>query len=182
METIPPLSYSPTSIHSFSWKSRIYTKISSTRWRDMDPPATMTHFSTLGGVSCQTAYPRNTCGRGHSQRGVLAPTALARWLVGGSRDAILTIVNCEEAYGVHRQNTIGWIREANSGIVFLVYFIDTLELDSEEVQKEVLDTLASIRVPRLHPGAYAWNIQSLILHKSVPRQGMITSSLSPQRV
>ena len=106
-----------------------------------------------------------------------------KWQIGGyNRDAIISVVDCEEAYGVHRQNTIGWVREANSGIIFLVYFIDTLGLDSETVQQELLETLTSIRVPRLHPKKYAWNIQSMILSKSMPRRDMLTAFRSHQRV
>jgi hypothetical protein len=57
---------------------------------------------------------------------------------------ILAWVSCEEQ-GQRRQNTIGWIKESSSGIIFLVYFADTLALNSDEVRNELMDTLSSIR-------------------------------------
>ena len=111
----------------------------------------------------------------------------------GNRDAVVTTVTCQEAYGVRRQNTIGWVRESNSGVIFLVYYIDTLGLDSATVETEIIETLASIRVPRLHPKTYAWNIQNLIVNKSTgvrrqqgmltgPQQGMLTGPTRTQPV
>ena len=69
--------------------------------------------------------------------------------------AIVTIVNCTEAPGmIPRQNTIGWIREPSNdqGTIYLVYFVDTLNGwgTEEDVTKELLDTLTSIRVLTKH--------------------------------
>jgi hypothetical protein len=66
-----------------------------------------------------------------------------RWFGLGKR-MILAWVSCEEQ-GQHRQNTIGWIRESSSGIVFLVYFADTLGLKKDEIRNDLMDTLSSIR-------------------------------------
>ena len=63
---------------------------------------------------------------------------------------VITNVTCQERKGQTIQNTIGWIREPTSGLVFLVYFADTLSLDPLEVRKEIVDTLSSIRVPHGH--------------------------------
>jgi hypothetical protein len=84
-----------------------------------------------------------------------------RWLGGGNKNAVITVVNCEESQGLRRQNTIGWIRESHSGTIYLVYFVDTLLLDQSEVRQELLETLSSIRVQghlrRLRSSSDVWN-------------------------
>jgi hypothetical protein len=108
-----------------------------------------------------------------------------RWLGGASKDAVITIVDCEEVQGVRRQNTIGWIREAHSGIIYLVYFVDTLGLNRSEVQKELQETLSSIHVPRSNPrralcSPNAW--QALQHELPHPSHDLSTSSLGTQTV
>jgi hypothetical protein len=81
-------------------------------------------------------------------------SASLRWMLPGpskrhiSQDAVITIVNCTDAQGMRKQNTIGFVREASTGQVYLVYYADTIAMDSATVVQEISETLASIRVPR----------------------------------
>mmetsp|Transcript_19997 Transcript_19997/g.35177 ORF Transcript_19997/g.35177 Transcript_19997/m.35177 type:complete len:476 (-) Transcript_19997:845-2272(-) len=78
-----------------------------------------------------------------------------KWLVmpgakrNSGKDAVITVVNCNDAQGTRKQNTIGFIRESKTGQVYLVYFADTIAMDKETVMREIMDTLSSIRVPSL---------------------------------
>lgn len=91
------------------------------------------------------------------------------WLGGSNnRDAVLTVVDCEEAGGVRCQNTIGWIREPNSDLVYLIYYADTLGSDENEVRRELLDSLFSLRgrekatyTGRRRSSKSLWNVNSL---------------------
>lgn len=70
------------------------------------------------------------------------------WLGGGghtNKDAVITVVDCEEAGGFRCQNTIGWIREHYSDRVYLIYYADTQDIDKNEVRTELLDSLFSVR-------------------------------------
>eukprot|EP00529_Nitzschia_sp_RCC80_P013033 CAMPEP_0113461632 /NCGR_PEP_ID=MMETSP0014_2-20120614/11649_1 /TAXON_ID=2857 /ORGANISM="Nitzschia sp." /LENGTH=589 /DNA_ID=CAMNT_0000353415 /DNA_START=554 /DNA_END=2320 /DNA_ORIENTATION=+ /assembly_acc=CAM_ASM_000159 len=69
------------------------------------------------------------------------------------KDAIITTVDCINAQGRRKQNTIGWVRESVSGNVFLLYFVDTLRFDPKVVRQDLATTLASVRVPRLIPNS-----------------------------
>jgi hypothetical protein len=77
-----------------------------------------------------------------------------KWMLPGAtrryqnQEAVITVVDCTDAQGTRKQNTIGFIREASTGQVYLVYFADTISMDHATVLKEISDTLASIRVPR----------------------------------
>lgn len=77
-----------------------------------------------------------------------------RWILPGtarrtsSQDAIIAVVNCTDAQGMRKQNTIGFIREASTGQVYLVYFADTIAMDHATVMREISETLSSIRKPR----------------------------------
>lgn len=75
-----------------------------------------------------------------------------RWLIPGRRpihqDAVIATVHCTDAQGSRKQNTVGFVREPSTGLVFLVYFADTLHMDHNSVVYEISGTLASIRVPR----------------------------------
>jgi hypothetical protein len=77
-----------------------------------------------------------------------------RWMLPGSskrtnsQDAVITVVDCTDAQGMRKQNTIGFVREASTGQVYLVYFADTISMDHDTVVREISETLASIRVPR----------------------------------
>lgn len=90
------------------------------------------------------------------------------WLGGASnKDAVITVVDCEEAGGVRCQNTIGWIRDPNSDIVHLMYYADTLGIDQKEMRTELLDSLFSLRTVtgRSHSGRRGsskslWNVNS----------------------
>jgi hypothetical protein len=80
--------------------------------------------------------------------------ASLRWMLPGSskrmnsQDAVITVVDCTDAQGMRKQNTIGFVREASTGQVYLVYFADTIAMDAATVVREISETLASIRVPR----------------------------------
>jgi hypothetical protein len=96
------------------------------------------------------------------------------WLGGSSssKDAIITVVNCEEAGGVRCQNTIGWIREPNSDTVYLIYYADTLDLDQKEVRTELLDSLFSLRendkvnyTGRGRSSKSLWNVNSMAVRE-----------------
>jgi hypothetical protein len=84
-----------------------------------------------------------------------------RWLlpVTGKRcnnqDAVIAVVDCIDAQGTRKQNTVGFIRESSTGHVFLVYFADTIAMDHDTVMREISATLASLRVhvPRLVPSS-----------------------------
>jgi hypothetical protein len=87
----------------------------------------------------------------------LAGKSSKRWLMfpGGkknaNRDAVLTVVDCLDAQGKRKQNTIGFIREPTTGQVYLVYFADTINKDKDIVFQEISETLSSIRVPSMLP-------------------------------
>eukprot|EP00529_Nitzschia_sp_RCC80_P013026 CAMPEP_0113476178 /NCGR_PEP_ID=MMETSP0014_2-20120614/19525_1 /TAXON_ID=2857 /ORGANISM="Nitzschia sp." /LENGTH=591 /DNA_ID=CAMNT_0000369167 /DNA_START=60 /DNA_END=1832 /DNA_ORIENTATION=+ /assembly_acc=CAM_ASM_000159 len=80
-----------------------------------------------------------------------------RWLplpgVSHPKDAIIATVDCIDAQGRRKQNTIGWVRESVSGNVYLVYFVDTLRSDPKVLHQDLATTLASVRVPRLIPNS-----------------------------
>lgn len=96
------------------------------------------------------------------------------WLGGASnKDAVITIVDCEEAGDVQCQNTIGWIRDPNSDIVHLIYYADTLGMDKKEVRAELLDCLFSLRTVtgRSHSGRRRsskslWNVNSQAVNEA----------------
>lgn len=92
--------------------------------------------------------PAATCNTTSSKNASL------RWILPGSskrtnsQDAVITVVNCTDAQGIRKQNTIGFVRETSTGQVYLVYFADTIAMDHDTVVREISETLASIRVPR----------------------------------
>ena len=85
-------------------------------------------------------------------------------VVSHPKDGIITTVDCIDAQGRRKQNTIGWVRESVSGNVYLVYFVDTLRSDPKVVRQDLATTLASVRVPRLIPNSVrkklAWHVTS----------------------
>lgn len=91
-----------------------------------------------------------------------------KWLslssVSHPKDAVITTVDCYDAQGRRKQNTIGWVRESISGNVYLVYMVDTLRSDPKVVRRDLATTLASVRVPRLIPNSVrkklAWHATS----------------------
>ena len=85
-------------------------------------------------------------------------------VVSHPKDGIITTVDCIDAQGRRKQNTIGWVRESVSGNVYLVYFVDTSRSDPKVVRQDLATTLASVRVPRLIPNSVrkklAWHVSS----------------------
>jgi hypothetical protein len=95
------------------------------------------------------------------------------WLGGANtKDAVITVVDCEEAGGTRCQNTIGWIRDPNSDIVHLIYYADTLSMGQKEVRSELIDSLFSLRTVtgRSHSGRRSskslWNVNSLAVSET----------------
>ena len=72
-----------------------------------------------------------------------------RWFTGKrcpNQDAVIAVVDCVDAQGTKKQNTIGFIRDSSTGQVYLVYFADTIAMDHVTVMNEISETLASLRV------------------------------------
>ncbi len=96
------------------------------------------------------------------------------WLGGSSnKDAVITVVDCEEAGGERCQNVIGWIRELHSDVVYLIYYADTLNIDPREVRTELLDSLFSLRTSdgvtysgRRRSSKSIWNVNSMAIRES----------------
>lgn len=96
------------------------------------------------------------------------------WLGGHTnKDAVLTVVDCEEAGGIRCQNTIGWIREHYSDRVYLIYYADTHNIDRNEVRTELLDSLFSVRTleglpysGRRRSTLSVWNVNSMAITES----------------
>lgn len=103
-------------------------------------------------INLQTATAATSSGGG----GPTSPPAKSgcRWILPGvarrfhTQEAVVTVVDCTDAQGVRKQNTIGFIRECTTGQVYLVYFADTISKDQDTVMKEMSETLSTIRVPR----------------------------------
>ncbi|KAG7350417.1 hypothetical protein IV203_009777 [Nitzschia inconspicua] len=87
-----------------------------------------------------------------------------------NQEAVITIVDCTDAQGRRKQNTIGFVREASTGQVYLMYFADTISMDHATVVKEISETLATIRVPRkMSSGVrrkFAWHAAPIPLESS----------------
>lgn len=102
--------------------------------------------------------------------------ASRRWLIPGtgkrsnSQDAVITVVKCIDGQGIKKQNTVGFVRDSSTGQVYLVYFADTVSKDQATVLREISETLASIRVPRLIPNSVrrklAWHAPPVPLTNS----------------
>lgn len=96
------------------------------------------------------------------------------WLGGSNnKDAVITVVDCEEPGGVRCQNMIGWIRESHSDTVYLIYYADTLAMDEKEVRVELLDSLFSLRTSdgvaysgRRRSSKSLWNVNSMAIRES----------------
>jgi hypothetical protein len=96
------------------------------------------------------------------------------WLGGANtKDAVITVVDCEEAGGARCQNTIGWIRDPHSDIVHLIYYADTLGMDQKEARSELLGSLFSLRTVtgRSTPGRRRsskslWNVNGLAVNEA----------------
>lgn len=63
----------------------------------------------------------------------------------GGRDAVLTIVDCEESGGLPCQNIIGWVRAEHSDNIYLIYYADTLGPNFKQSRAELLESLVSMR-------------------------------------
>jgi hypothetical protein len=72
-----------------------------------------------------------------------------RWFTGKrciNQDAVIATVNCIDAQGIKKQNTVGFIRDSSTAQVYLVYYADTIAMDQVTVMDEISETLASLRV------------------------------------
>ena len=58
---------------------------------------------------------------------------------------VITVVDCEESGGLRCQNTIGWIRDEYSELIYLIYYADTLGVDQLETRTELVECLLSLR-------------------------------------
>lgn len=61
------------------------------------------------------------------------------------RDAIITVVDCEENSGLPCQNTIGWTRDDHSDLIHLIYCAGTLGVNHMEARSELIECLLSVR-------------------------------------
>ena len=98
-----------------------------------------------------------------------------RWFTGKrcpNQDAVIAVVDCVDAQGTKKQNTIGFIRDSSTGQVYLVYFADTIAMDHATVMNEISETLASLRVrthtlvPNSVRKKLAWHAPPLPLESS----------------
>ena len=76
----------------------------------------------------------------------LPVTRRTSWLgASNGRDAVITVVDCEESGGLRCQNTIGWIRDEYSELIYLIYYADTLGVNQLETRTELVECLLSLR-------------------------------------